>query len=302
MFRRILVPLDGSTFAEAALPAAFTLAQKNGGEIRFLCVLEPVGSYPGALHTPDNDWAKGYLAKASERTQQTWDGALTTSVRNGLATNEIAAEAEAWKADAIVLATHGRGGVSRAWMGSVADRLIRTATRPLLAVRPPKPGTSDSSRSLAISQVVVPLDGSELAEAALPYGAALAKQFGVPLALIRVLTHQNLGGLSYVPDTIDLSTQASQYLKEHIGRLSRDGVEVTENVVADGAAHAVLSQADGDLVVMSTHGRTGTDRVLLGSVADKVVRGATGAVLVIPPRAGRPRHDDASQVAAGMGA
>ena len=147
---------------------------------------------------------------------------------------------------------------------------------------------------------MVPLDGSELAEEALPYGAALAKQFGVPLALIRALTHQNLGDLSYVPDTIDSSTQASQYLKEHIDRLSRDGVEVTENVVADRAAHAILSQAKGDLVVMSTHGRTGVDRVLLGSVADKVVRGATGAVLAIPPRAGRPRLDEAVQVAAGV--
>ena len=84
-------------------------------------------------------------------------------------------------------------------------------------------------------------------------------------------------------------------------RLHRMSVEVTENVVADGAAHAILSQAKGDLVVMSTHGRTGFDRVLLGSVADKVVRGATGAVLVIPPRAGRTSQDDAYQVAAGIG-
>ena len=95
-----------------------------------------------------------------------------------------------------------------------------------------------------MSQVVVPLDGSMLAEAALPYGAALAKQFGVPLALIWAMPLPRVPDLSYVPKTIGLqhqplSTRASQYLKEHIDRLSSDGLKVTEHVVNDRPAHVI---------------------------------------------------------------
>ena len=122
------------------------------------------------------------------------------------------------------------------------------------------------------------------------------------LGLLRALPSPRVAGLSYVPDTIDASHQASVYLKGHLDRLRGDGLEVTESVVADrGAAHAILSQADGDLVVMSTHGRTGFDRVLFGSVADKVIRGTTGAVLVIPPHTRAPQ-DEAEQFGAGAAA
>ena len=100
--------------------------------MRLLCVLAPDPMY----YEIYLDWAGGYLAEASERATLGWDGALTTSIRTGRVTEEITAEAEAWKADVIVLATHGRGGLSRYWLGSVADRLIRTATRPVLAVPP----------------------------------------------------------------------------------------------------------------------------------------------------------------------
>ena len=290
MFRRILVPLDGSFFAEVALAPAIALARKSKGEIRLLCVVEPLPESVSRFSETDRQWCKEYLAEASGRAAEDWDGALSTDLRDGRAGQEIVAEAEAWNADIIVLATHGRGGLTRAWMGSVADYCIRTATQPLMAIRPPEGGGPQVARPLARSQVVVPLDGSELAEAALPYGAALARHFGVPLALFRAVPGPKVAGLSYVPDTIDASHRASVYLKEHLERLRGDGLEVTESVVADrGPAHAILSQAAGDLVVMSTHGRTGVDRALFGSVADKVIRGATGAVLVIPPHTKAPR-------------
>ena len=286
MFRRILVPLDGSAFAEAALPTAFTLARKNNGEIRLLCVLEPVSAYPEAFEPPDDDWAKGYLAEASKRAEQAWDGTLTTAVRNGHPAEEIEAEAAGWGADVTVLATHGRGGMSRAWMGSVTDHFIRTATRPVLAVHPPESGTSEAEGALAMGRVVVPLDGSPLAEAALPFAESLAKQFGVPLVLIWAVPLPRVPDLSYLPDEIDFSNHAGHYLKEHLDRLHGDGVKATEVVVGDNrAAHAILSEAGSDLVVMSTHGRAGFDRAFFGSVADKVVRGASGPVMVIHPGA-----------------
>jgi nucleotide-binding universal stress UspA family protein len=210
---------------------------------------------------------------------------LTTSVRGGHPPEEIRTEAEGWDADVVVLATHGRGGLSRAWMGSVMDHFIRTATQPVLAIRPPESGAPESAEPFATGKVVVPLDGSQLAETALPFGATLAKQFGVPLVLIRAVPLPRVPDLSYLPDEMTLSDDAASYLKEHLDRLSADGIEVREVVIADNAtAHAILSQAESDLVVMSTHGRTGFDRAFFGSVADKVVRGASGPVMVIPQR------------------
>ena len=151
-----------------------------------------------------------------------------------------------------------------------------------------------------MGKVVVPLDGSQLAEAALPFGATLAKQFGVPLVLMRAVP--------YLPDEMAFSDDASRYLKEHLYRLGRDGVEVSEVVIAaNGTAHAILSEAESNLVVMSTHGRTGFDRAFFGSVADKVVRGASGPVMVIPPQRQRPTGDtrvtvaDEATVDAGVG-
>jgi nucleotide-binding universal stress UspA family protein len=283
MFNRILVPLDGSAFAEAALPAAFTLARQSNGEVRLVCALEPIADDPGfsAFDAADRESAARYLAKVKNIKASGSNGMVSTSLRTGHAVAEIAAEAKEWGADVIVMATHGRSGLSRAWMGSVADRCIRTAKCPVLAVHPTESG---AARELATKQVVVPLDGSPLAEAALPYGVALAKHCRVPLVLLEALTLPPFVDPSYLPESIiDRSSQVSAYLKGHLNRLRGEGVDVTESVVADkSVAHAILDRAEGDLVVMSTHGRTGLDRAFFGSVADKVIRGATGSVLVIP--------------------
>ena len=300
MFRRILVPLDGSAFAEAVLPTAVSLARKNDGEVRLLSVLEPVNAYPEAFLPVSGDWATEYLAKASERARETWDGLLTTTVREGHPPDEIRAEADRWNADIVVLATHGRGGLSRAWMGSVTDNFIRTSAQPVLAVRPPASGAPDSAGPLAMEKVVVPLDGSQLAEAAIPFGANLAEQFGVPLEIMRTVPLPRLPDLSYLPDEMALSDDASRYLREHLDRLGSDDVNVREVVVADNSpANAILTQAAGDLVVMSTHGRTGFDRAVFGSVADKVVRGASGPIIVIPRQKQRQAADTLELVEAG---
>ena len=295
MLRRILVPLDGSFFAESALSPAINLARKTEGELRLLCVVEPLPETVSRFSESDRRWCEEYLADATARVRKNWTGALSTELREGRAGQEVVAEADEWSADVIVLATHGRGGLTRAWMGSVADYCLRTASQPLMAIRPPEHGSDGTEGPLANSQVVVPLDGSPLAEAALPYGASLASQLGVPLTLLTAVPSPRVADLSYVPDTIDASNQANRYLDGHLSRLRDDELEVNKSVVTDrGAAHAILSQAEGDLVVMCTHGRTGFDRVLFGSVADKVIRGATGAVLAIPPDGKTQREDPAT--------
>jgi nucleotide-binding universal stress UspA family protein len=282
MFTRILVPLDGSRYAEAALPAAVELARRSHGEIRLVCVLEPIIDDPtfNPFDPANRAWAEGYLAKIVGQHPLEAAARISTSLRDGLAVEQIVAEATSWRADVIVMATHGRSGVSRTWMGSVTDRCIRSATCPVLAVRPTEEG---GTRAIARDRIVVPLDGSPLAEEALPYGVGLARELGVPLVLLEAVLLPRVVDPQFASETMDRGSEASTYLKGHLKRLRSEGVDVTERVVSDrGAAHAILECADGDLVVMSTHGRTGVERVFFGSVADKVIRGATGAVLVIP--------------------
>ena len=208
MLRRILVPLDGSFFAEAALPQAIDLARKTKGEIRLLCVVEPLPDTASRFSESDRRSCEEYLADASERIRQDWAGTLSAQLREGRAGQEVVAEADRWNADLIVLATHGRGGLTRAWMGSVADYCMRTAAQPLMAIRPPEQGSDGVERPLATEHVVVPLDGSRLAEAALPYGVTLARHLGVPLTLLTAVPSPRVASLSYVPDTIDASHQA----------------------------------------------------------------------------------------------
>ena len=114
MFRRILVPLGGSLFADAALSPAIALARKTQGEIRLLCVVEPLLAAVNQFSETDRQWCEEYLAEASERVGREWDGALSTQLSEGRAGEEVVAEADAWNADVIVLATHGRGGLVRA--------------------------------------------------------------------------------------------------------------------------------------------------------------------------------------------
>lgn len=284
MFRRVVVPLDGSGFAESALPAAVKLARRSGSEIRLVLSLEPVlGEMDLSPNGPaDQTAAAEYLESVKQNKLSGLGEKVDTRVRFGLPAEEIVAEAKDWSADLIVMATHGRSGVSRAWLGSVTDRCIRTTSCPVLTVHPAESG---GGQDLTTREVVVPLDESALAETALPYGITLARELGVPLHLMEVISLQRFVNPKHLSATMDRSTQAALYLRRHLDRLRGDGLDLRESVVVDpSVAHAILNQAEGSLIVMSTHGRTGIDRVVFGSVADKVIRGSTGSVLVIPAR------------------
>jgi nucleotide-binding universal stress UspA family protein len=141
--------------------------------------------------------------------------------------------------------------------------------------------------------VVVPLDGSELAESALPTAGALARTFDVPILLLRALSPLRTLRFDALPESIETSRQlledgrkeAAAYLDAQVTRLSREGLLASAAVATEtGPVQAIVDRAEGDVIVMCTRGRGGLERGLFGSVADKVVRCTTGPVLVIPPR------------------
>jgi nucleotide-binding universal stress UspA family protein len=285
MLRRILVPLDGSDHAKAAVPVATAIAIRTDAQMRLVHVVE----VPEALAYPeyraeDRAWAEQELAgvaagAASGRI------AVSISVREGRILDQIQQEGTEWQADLLVMTTHGRGGISRLWMGSIADRYVRSGSVPVLLVRPSEQHTAPS---FAPVRVFVPLDGSVFAETALPHATALAKAFGARLTLAQGIAH--LGALDASHASVNPKrlarerVEAETYLGERARAVRAAGVETEVAVVTEpGLAEAIAARAPDEVIVMTTNGKGGLDRAVFGSVADKVVRSATCPVLVIRP-------------------
>lgn len=292
----VLVPLDGSKLAERAVPLGHTLATILGGTLELVTVVEePVLlDLMPTLIVPERQAAERYLRSVAE----TLPGGVpvrTTTLR-GSPVDEILALASQQPDTIIAMSTHGRGGVRRMLFGSIADKITRGATCPVALVRGEAP--------VAVSRtpkVLVPLDGSELAESALPLAAALAGREGGALHLLRVApSYWNAPYIAYGPEAFYLDAQqiaqlteeaqeeARAYLDRVATRLRADGARVTWEVRVGRAADEIIRVAETiepDLVVMSSHGRGGVRRWALGSVAEEVLHRGTMPVVVVPRHA-----------------
>jgi len=306
-FRSILVPLDGSPLAEQAVPLASGIAQRGGGKLR-LALVHQVPSAPVAT-------AARLLAStesATRKAERAYLRGVQTSLREGgtrlssavtltgTPGPALAQYARESGVDLVVMATHGRGGIRRAWLGSVADDLIRTLAVPVLLMRPGDGGPAPIPRPSA-DQILVPLDGSPLAESALEAAAALARIWDGELTLLQVVWPVLLSAdpalplpSAYDEELTDMvRAQAQDYLDTLVERMRGRGIRASgAAVVGWNAVNCILDLARPErvaCVVLATHGRGGLRRLALGSVADKLVRGADVPVLVCRP-AGRARR------------
>jgi len=290
MPRLIIVALDGSPLAERALPVAETLSTRINGQL----VLVRAVPY---LSRPEGDATYGTLAvaraAATVEAQRYLDGLAARLVGRGVAATAIVPEedeaagilAVACRAgvDLIVMATHGRSGLGRWVYGSVAEEVLAGAPVPVLLVRAWHGAPPDAALE-AGGDVLVPLDGSTLAESALPLAERLADALGSALLLLRVIP-RTAHGLPLLAETLTAQEAiARTYLATLVGRLDGRGrrilTEVRVGVVA-AAIEATSLEHSAGLVVMSTHGLTGLRRSALGSVADAVVRQDSLPVLLI---------------------
>jgi nucleotide-binding universal stress UspA family protein len=317
MYKTVLVPLDGSQFSEHALPLALDVARKAGGTLRLTHVQLPMASvYSEAplfledeveAHLAERERSRwqGYLDGVAGRVRQAAPGvAVATIIQQGEPAETLQRDAEAAGADLVVMTTHARGALGRLWLGSVADELLRHLRVPLLLIRPGN-GTPDLTAHALPRQIVVPLDGTPLAEQMIRPAAELGKLSGAGITLLRVikpvvaLTPQPVGGASMgqmaaelverlrtVQDS--LRKEAIAYLESVARPLRAEGLHVLTRVaLEEQPALAVLHEAEAQgagLVALATHGRRGISRLVLGSVADKVVRGAQFPVLLCRPR------------------
>ena len=293
MFRKILVPLDGSRLAEAVIPYAIQIARAFHAAVTLFHVEHPLGAPPALTK-------KGYLESVAEGMER--EGAIVVkAVASGLPVEEIISYAEREQMDLIAMSTHGHGELRRLVLGSTADKVLHSTEIPLLLVRSGNGARMKLGEGL-FTQVIIPLDGSPLAEEALSFGQALAAQTGLRTTLVQavappsiplVMKHGAFGNPpvpSVDQEQQELATaRARQYLEGVKTRLMNP-ILATEAVVVNGdPASEIIDLAQrtkGSLVVMSSHGRRGIRRWvwIIGSIADRVIQGSDRPVLLLRSR------------------
>jgi nucleotide-binding universal stress UspA family protein len=299
MYRSIITPLDGSVFSEHALPLALSIARRTGAGVRLAHVHTPAmaltypaeyAAFDATLDIQMRESERAYLDGLAQRLAASWDVPITVALLDGLpVAGVLHDDARAAGSDLVVMTTHGRTGLSRFWMGSVADALARQATIPTLLVRP-REDALDLIHEQDIKHILIPLDGSRFAEQVLertiPLGVAMQAEYTL-LHAIDPLVADHTGP----PYTVGLDealyeqiqTGAQNHLDRVAERLRAQSLRVSTRLVAGQPANAILTYAREhgvDLIAMATHGRGGISRMVLGSVADKVVRGACAPVLL----------------------
>ena len=308
MIRTILVPLDGSRTAEHALPWARSLSRRTGAGVRLARVRRippaPIAGEGMTTYDPDpHAYITNEENESMAATAETWHDPESETTLTGVLldpTDSIAGTliryAESVAADLTVMTSRGHGPVSRFLFGSVADEYLRRAPGPTLLVQGDAATAPAPTVEPQVGRVVVPLDGSALSEQAVTPALTLFDWYGCEITLLLVLDavddlrqlfERGGGSIPHRWDSEAALPVAGEYLQRVADRLRRQASKVRTKVVEHGsAADAILAEAADPTtaVALATHGRGGLTRMMFGSVADKVVRGAAGPVMVVRPK------------------
>jgi nucleotide-binding universal stress UspA family protein len=315
--QRILVPLDGSAVSTVTIPFLRTVATQESEVVLVRAVYWRLhlSDGSGAAMFDDEDLlreprgvAAAYLNAVADDLQ-----AITTNITKlspvGMPADEILKISEELEASLIIMATHGRGVLGRALIGSIADRVARASQVPVLLIHPETEDVPASVEDAAlIRRLVVPLDGSDRARAALPVASELASQLGVPVHLVSAVPTAEMifGSPRAIPTGSGfersifaasarqlsererdyhrgLSVSAERKLELDTGQLRAGDIETTTEVVFGDAVSSILGVLrPGDLIVMTSHGEGGIRRWRLGSIAEKLIHRAAAPIVLVP--------------------
>jgi nucleotide-binding universal stress UspA family protein len=297
MYNCILVPLDGSTTAEQALPYARWLAESFRISIELLAVVDTEAFTAAVsidrahsatiMQEEEIGRAKNYLDSISRRLPGL---TVKSFVKRGYAAEIIVEEAEKDKNILITMATHGRSGLKRWLLGSTAEKIVRGARNPVFLVRANE--KAENRNVVGFKTVIVPLDGSEVAESILPSVVDLAKALNLDVVLMRsfsVPASLYVGDEGYYPIDIEqdgkqFEAEARAYLTKKQDELTGPGMGNVATICPEGYAAdeiTTLSQrTPGAMIAMCTHGRSGISRWAMGSVTETVVHHAQVPVLI----------------------
>lgn len=302
-FRKLLVPLDGSEFSEHALGVVRNLARGLGAEVHLVHVLVQTPDYVHKAPEMDLQWqqeavpgAERYLQEKAEEVAAGTDVTTRTAVLNGPVEDALVHYAEEEPGvDLIVLTSHGYGGVQRFWLGSTTDQLVRRSRVPLLVVRPWDEADGLEPGGSAFDHVAIPLDGSELAEGVVPYAEALGGPFDARYTLVHTVPASREVGRLFAASSFQVAPGSEEerkqagrdYLEVVAQRMRERGLSVETQVLAadrpEEGIRRYLVEEHPHVLALGTHGRSGFSRVVMGSVADKILRVSARPVLVVRP-------------------
>jgi nucleotide-binding universal stress UspA family protein len=290
MYTRMLVPLDGSETAEKVLPYARSLAGSLKIPVELLAVIA-ISRYVSAEKNRYVDTLIDAAIRGNQeylqRIAKTFpDASIEYTVEKGTPEEVIITRA-ADKGTLITMATHGRSGVNRWLLGSITEKILRGSNNHLLAVRASEEAKTEDKATL--DSVMVPLDGSEQAEAALPIAVELAKAMKLKVVLLQAYSVSIPYSDDYLDEVAELKAKSQKeaigYLDSKVRQLKSEGlVDVFPLASGGEAAETIIEWARGaanSLIAMCTHGRSGVKRWVLGSITEKVVRHSDCPVLVV---------------------
>jgi nucleotide-binding universal stress UspA family protein len=302
MYKVIMAPTEGSDSERPALSVAVKLAQRFDAELRLVRVLSAplvfeTDAPPPSLETIDQTIRDERLARLRKlealgtELRALGEIRVITALEDGPVAPALRDYAKKFNVDLIVMSSHSRGGLKRIALGSVTDYLLRQTNVPVLVVKPPVSFIGSAPRE-NVGRIVVPLDGSALAEQILPEVAALALRLNSSVVLLHVLTPETYSqkeimqpGLPWWDSDI---AGAGAYLDRAAGELTAEGVAVSTDVVLSAdIASAILDYANrtgADIIAIATRGRGGVARFVFGTVSDEVTRKSSSSLLVFHPR------------------
>ena len=300
METRILVPLDGSPLAEQALSCAVTLGRGLSAELVLFRAesvpwryLESAAVKEGNLLEQIEVEANDYLQGVADQVRQA-GLSVQTVVQHGLAPEAIVDYAEQMDIWLIIMATHGYGGIKRWTHGSVAERVLQAASVPVLMVRAQEEDAEVLRQLMLCRRILVPLDGSEMAQQVLPPVTSVAQAVGAEVFLFQVAVDQpaSMFGSDWFfqpaeGEFEEEEREAQAYLERVADSLREDGIQVFTGTQIGAVAESIVAYAEAnemDLIAMCTHGRTGLARWALGSVADRVLRAGGVPILLVRAR------------------
>jgi nucleotide-binding universal stress UspA family protein len=294
----MLIPLDGSKTAERVLPYARFLAGGLRIPVELMGVVDiaELAAHVSAERARFLDTLIEDGVRSSETYLKRVAGTFPSdsvicAIDKGRAAEAIIEKAAAEKNTLIAMATHGRSGFNRWLLGSVAEKVLRGTNNPLLLVRAANGASAQGEAS--VKSVIVPLDGSELGESVLPIVLALAKKLDLGIVLFRAFNiHYGMYagadgyyGFDFDKLVEDFRQEASAYLDKHREAIKKQGIDKISCVVQEGlSADEIISfgrRSPDNLIAMCTHGRSGVQRWVLGSVTETVVRHSGNPVLVL---------------------
>jgi len=302
MYKKMLIPLDRSELAEVVFPHAREIAGRLGLQVVLLHVAsreehDRVSSFKGYLDSKSEALLNQayYVQRSSGKPTKDGNVRVTSVLTVGNPPEEILQYVEENSVDLVLMATHGRSGITRWALGSVADKVLRRSSVPVWLVRAAKP-ESGVSAMWPNMKVLVPLDGSTMAESVLPHVEALSRQRGIEMevTLMRVIEHQPANadrsaekagpGKDARRRKDDTRAECEAYLADIAGKLSSSAVSVRSEVLAGDPSEQIIEYANKNrsgLVLMATHGRSGVGRWAFGSVADRVLRRSSRPLLLV---------------------